>query len=378
MSIRISPEWDLVPAEVVVHHLFSKLDGADLTRCRRVCRAFKEMIDGSDSNWRNCFKYEHAGYLPKTVPTEGWVQFYRQYHAVKKTLASGCLPEGAPYHREVQPVVEPFTIRRNGVVIVVRNGTISASDVDGKKMYELISGSVRPFTQVLATDKHVIGINERASYGFVLPQAEDDNQAFVYELATGKLLHKIALQSTNNPFYNALQAQLCENWLVAMPRDEAATIACWDLDTGAIVRRIRPVNGQIFSFRVAAANRLALSTTRAHNDKHAVAVWDLESETRLSQQLEEGCSNYVLDGIHVRVRDNIMYYQNWAQDKVHFWDVTTARRIGTMPLKLKHFDGARLYTQNKVYDLTQVVPQRPLHVRIFNNFLRIIGIHVGR
>lgn len=267
---------------------------------------------------------------------------------------------------------------------LMNDGVVHAYDVvKGEKLYTLDSGNERPFTRLLSTDTHLIALNENRTDIIPHPVANEDS-AYVYAAASGQLLHTIELNRINNPFLRILPVEVANNQLVGIPRDTPGTVACWDLDTGAIVKRITPpAPDTIYSFNAACPGRLVITTTRPMPKNIGITIWDLQNESLLSQTYYQGCDNYFLDGTTVKIHNNIMYFGKWPNDKFHFWDVLEAKPIGTIPYESGyshaggwHFDGARFFINNnrgmQVYNLHQMQP-KSLAAKATGALLSIFG-----
>lgn len=363
-----------LPDELFATELFSRLDGASLAKCEQVCTRFKAIIrDEKCDLWQRCFAAEHHGYIPRTIPDKDWKAFYIQDRRVTQCIRKGRLPEPSS-----KAFVEPHavnSVKSGNITATLVNQVVTASDSSGDVLYTL-----EQFYKILkATDKHLVAINRQDAWNRGPQNLLEVNQASIFESTTGTLLHRIPLHHTTQPFFPSLPAQVLDNHLFGISRDDHTSVSCWDLDTGNIIKRFTPPEGTIFSVTTCDPHRLIITTVRQHTENIGITIWDTENATLLKEVYFQGCSNYVLDGTIVKVHNNIVYFGTWPEDAFHFWDVVSATPIGSLPKSTGynhgqkwHFDGTTFYVGDKGYDLNQ--PPQSLLARIGTAVLKFLHV----
>lgn len=259
-------------------------------------------------------------------------------------------------------------------VTLMANGIIHAYDIkNGKKLYTFDSGNDYGFNRMLATDRHLVAINE-AFENINIHHLAERNQAYIYEATTGKLLRTLPLHQMHRAIEGYHNTQIWHNQLIGVPRNEEGTIACWNLDTGEIVKRFTPRSegpfadsGAVQSFQVGNPDRLVID---AYVGVFIITVWDLKKEELLTKISYSREGSGGKPESEIKIKDSIMYYGSWKTDKFYFWDLATVMPLGSLPYVFYyqkrgvwHFDGTRFFAADNIYDLTKM-PSKSLLAKI--------------
>ncbi len=249
---------------------------------------------------------------------------------------------------------------------IKNKSTIIAYDIEeGKQLYTIESKGDNPFSRLLATDKYLVALNPKdelySRHDNFRISAGEEFQAFIYEPASGKLLHTIELvRNVYSP--DKLFAIIYSNQLLGVPSEDSECVAFWNLETGDIDRSFRLEGKDIFDFKVG-ADRIVVSATPGNS----VTIWNLRTNVQLCHNVHKEFNDAAYPGINIKIQNNILYYWRDWLTSIHFCDLITGHSLGiflvvTKVCEFLHFDGARLIVSRmggiEIYNLDQI--QAPL------------------
>ncbi len=244
--------------------------------------------------------------------------------------------------------------------VLMNWGLIRVYDIkNGEQLYTVQPRDATHSKKMFVTDEHLVVINEK-TYGL-------NGEAWIYGASNGKLIHKIELSGS----LGALFAEMSQNHLISISPDKTNTLACWDLETGKIVKEFTPPAGVLFWFKIGVSNRLVIASGKSPGE-FELTIWDIKNQTLLSDVTYKGFG-------HFRTWNNFIYLH--CMDKISFWDMTLAKETVALSLDREfdswHFDGARFIVGPRgdlqIYNLSTVPQQKSLASRIVKKGMALFG-----